>query len=73
MDEEEIALNDARRVDQRHRRQAEHAELADCWGDEGVGGVAFGVGRAFRPAPRLTDDSMVFFRLVLGQSFRVEL
>ena len=29
MDEEEIALNDARRVDQRHRRQAEDAELAE--------------------------------------------
>ena len=23
-----------------------------------VGGAAFGVGRVFRPAPRLTDDSM---------------
>ena len=32
-------------------------------GDDGVGGAAFGgVGRAFRPAPRLTDDSMVFFQ-----------
>ena len=32
---------------------------ASCWGDEGVGGAAFGaVGRVFKPWPRLTDDSM---------------
>ena len=40
---------------------------ASCSGDEGP--VAFGapfggVGRVFRPVPRLTDDSMIFFRLV---------
>ena len=29
MYKEEIALNDARRVDQRHRREAEDAELAE--------------------------------------------
>ena len=28
--------------------------------DQGVGGAAFGgVGRVFRPAPRLTDESMI--------------
>ena len=33
---------------------------ASCWGDEGVGGAAFGgAGRVFRPAPRLTDESMI--------------
>ena len=65
MDEEEIALNDARRVDQRHRRQAEDAELAE--GPEpkdGERSSRINVARssASRPAPRLTDDSMLFFQ-----------